>query len=169
MSGQAPIAVLVRHLVGGKEKFMEFAELVSQIEPKLGKVVETYHGLTKEEQKRVSLDGLCYMNNVDPVHFIGVVGEAAVRYRDNAAVVMIALGMPEVIAKSLKMASAGDWHHTKMLFEHAGIVPTPAGQTINVTANAAAKAESAVENEVRGLPTFEKTILDTDAIIRDRE
>lgn len=172
-NGHAPVALLVRHLKGGKARFMEFAAYVPQIEPALAPVVEDYNSLKASLQKVVSIDALCRLHGVDPVHFIGVVAEAAIKFRDNASVTLIAISIPEVVERSIKeaMKPGGD-KDRKMLFQHAGIIPVPAGQTINVgasaSANAGAKAE-VVEPERRGLPSFERTMIETDHIIRDQE
>lgn len=170
--GGGPIAQLTAQLAGGKKFFMECAKLAVQIEPRLACVSESYERLNRPSLRAaVPLDELCAMHGIDPRHYIGVVGEAALRYENNSAILLIALSMPEVVNRSIKEALKPEGvADRKMLFQHAGIIPVPAGQTINVkaTANAAAKAETITETR-KALPSFEQSMMESDAILRGRE
>lgn len=165
----APIALLTKQLAGGKERFMEFAKLAVLIEPDLAPVVESYNDLNRGRRAAVSIDEICARHSIDPIHFIGVVAEAATKYGNNSAVVIAALSLPDVVTKSVKEAlKPGGDKDRKMLFQHANFIPTPHGTQINVQANAAARADSS-SGEGKGLPSFERNMREADDVIRERE
>lgn len=165
-----PIARLTTQLTGGKARFMEFARLAIHIEPGLAPVVESYEGLTHWKRAAVSIDELCMYHGIDPIHFIGVVGEAAYKYANNSAILIAALQFPDVIARSVKEALTPEgFKDRELLAKHAGFIPTPHGQSINIQANAAARADSSNLPEREGLPSFEETMRRSDEIIRGRD
>jgi|SRR5437588_8465459 len=93
-----PIALLTKGLRDGKATFMEYARLAVLIEPGLAYVVETYESLRPWLRAAVSIDELCVKYGIDPIHFLNAVGEAAMRYGNNAAILCLAehLELPAV-------------------------------------------------------------------------
>jgi hypothetical protein len=165
----SPVGILTKQLAGGKQRFMEFARLALQIEPDLAPVVESYESLNDVGRAAASIDAICAEHQIDPLHFIGVVGEAALKFGNNSAIVIAALSLPDVVTKSVKEAlKPGGDKDRKMLFQHAQFIPTPHGTQINVQANAAARADSS-SGEGKGLPSFERNMREADEVIRDRE
>jgi hypothetical protein len=81
-----PIALLTKCLRDGKAGFMEFARLAVHIEPSLACVVETYESLKPWPRAAVSIDELCVKYGIDPVDYLSVVGEAALRYGNSCAI-----------------------------------------------------------------------------------
>lgn len=163
-----PIALLTTQITGGKARFMEFARLALHIEPGLAPVVESYEGLTHWKRSAVSIDELCVCHGIDPLHFIAVVAEAALKYGNNSAILIAALQFPEVIVKSVEEALKSDgFQDREALMKHHGFIPTPHGTSVNVQANIAAR--SAAAPATKGLPSFEESMKQLDAIIRGRD
>src|SRR5258706_11250367 len=80
VGSHAPIAMLMKKLAGDKDRFMEFAKLAVHIEPNLAPIIESYYELDARLRKVVSIDAICAQHEIDPIHFIGVVGEAAMKF-----------------------------------------------------------------------------------------
>ncbi len=166
----APISMLAQKLFGGKSAFMEFARLAVHIDVNLAPVVEAYESLPGPQRAAVSIDEICVRYDIDPLHFIGVVGEAVKKYGQNAAIVIASLSFPDVVSRSVKQALTKDgFKDREALMKNQGFVPIPRGHTINVNANAAARADASSAPESKGLPSFEKSMRDSDDIVRDRE
>lgn len=147
-------------LAGGKESLMELARLAPEIDPKLAGVIEDWDRLNPTGKKGVSLDLLCKQKNIDPFHFLGVIAEASIKYRDNASVVIAAMSLPKIVETSVKAAMKvkTGFKDREALMKHAGFLPVPAGATfVNNLQN---KVETNVgEAPASGhLPSFEKTI-----------
>jgi hypothetical protein len=149
---------------------MEFAHLAVHIEPELAGVVEDYDRLNVGLQAAVSIDEICIHRDVDPLHFIAVVGEAALKFGNNGAILIAALHFPEVIGKSVKQAlKPGGFKDREALMKHHAFIPTPHGISIGVQANASAGAQAAAVPGSKGLPSFERSMRESDDVIRDRE
>ena len=126
------IADFCRHFVGGKALFMQMAKHAAKIKPHLAYVAEAYESLPETARKVVSIDALCRKYGIDPTDYIRVVGEAALRYEENGAILIVAeLHGPVALAD----------------------LPTFVEPTHNV----------------RTLPSFERTILETDEILRGQK
>jgi hypothetical protein len=165
-----PIGMLSQLLVNGQETFMEFAHLAVHIEPGLAPVIEDYASLSPKGRKAVSIDAICVKHDVDPLHLIAVVSEAALKYGNNSSIVLAALRFPEVINRSIKNAlTPAGFKDRELLAKHHGFIPTPHGTSIQVNATAGARADASTAPESKGLPSFERTMRDTDDIVRDRE
>ena len=165
-----PIALLTTQITGGKARFMEFARLAVHIEPGLAPVVESYEGLTHWKRAAVSIDELCICHGIDPLHFIAVVGEAALKYGNNSAILIAALQFPDVVTRSVKEAlKSNGVRDRELLMKHHGFIETPHGASVNVQANAAARADVSSVPATKGLPSFEETMRRCDEIIRGRD
>src|SRR5260370_1779574 len=144
----------------GRRQFMEVARLAVALDPKLAPIVADWDRMKPPLQNAVDLDALCEAHEVDPAHFIGVVGEAAMKYGNNSAILIAALQMPEVVMPSAKTAlkPGGDPdENRKMLFQHAGFLPVPKGKQLRMLNHAIIGAE-ANTNIGKPLPIFEQTI-----------
>lgn len=169
-ASSTPIGMLSQLLVDGEQTFMEFAHLAVQIQPDLGPVIEDYASLSPRGKKAVSIDEICVKHDVDPLHLIAVVAEAALKYGNNAAIALAALRFPEVINRSVKQAlTPNGFKDRELLAKHHKFIPTPHGISIGVSATAGAKADASTAPESKGLPSFERTMRESDEIIRDRE
>jgi hypothetical protein len=155
-----PISAVCKYIKGGKQEFMRLAVLASQIEPALAVVVETWEGMNDPLQRKITIEEICRQKDVDPGHFCGVVVEAAMKFRDNATILIAALNLPDVVQRSVEFAKQKEgFKDREALMKHAGFVPTPQGQRINILNQANAKAGAEAEaNAERGLPTFERTM-----------
>jgi len=160
----------MQQLKGGKAQFMEFAHLAVHIEPELAPIVEDFDKLNSGLKASVSIDEICAVRGVDPLHFIAVVGEAALKFGNNGAILIAALHFPAVIGKSVKeaMTSKG-FKDRELLAKHHGFVPTPHGTSISVQASAGARADASSAPESKGLPSFERSMREVDDIVRERE
>ena len=159
---EGPITAVFKFLNGGKMAFMEIARLAPQIEPELACILGDWDGMSEHLKRRTPIERICKAHDIDPMHFFSVVNEAAMKFRDNATLMIASLSMPALVEKSVQIGLTKDGHRDrKMMFEHAGFVPVPQGTRISIlnqnSAKAAAQADANVE---RGLPSFERSISD---------
>jgi hypothetical protein len=157
-SPQGIIASICKRLVGGKQTFMELARFAPEIDPECQPIIEEWDRLAGNKRV-INLDAICKVRQIDPFHFLGVVAEAAVKYRDNASVIIAALSLPNVVERSVKTALTKDgFKDREALMKHAGFLPVPSG---NVFVNkVAGVVQTARDEQPEGaaLPSFEKTI-----------
>jgi hypothetical protein len=152
-----------------RRQFMELARLAVQFDAKLAPVVEDWDRMKPPLQKAVDLDALCEAHGADPTHFISIVGEAQMRFRDNASVILAALSLPSVVQKSIDMALIDEGvKDREMLFQHSGLLPQPKASQIRALNCAAIRAEVNT-NIGEPLPTFEETIADSDELTGEEE
>jgi hypothetical protein len=160
---QGPIGELCKCLTGGRKTFMELAHLAPHIEPGLARFVEAWDALTPTMQQTVDLDRLCLDKELDPNHVMSVVGEAAAKFRENTAIIMASLAMPEIIKKGAKVALTTDgWRDRKFFYEHSRFIPVSQGTRIGIINKQTNTAEvNSVETTAgagRGLPSHEETV-----------
>lgn len=95
-----PVALFAKIITGGKAKVMELAKLAASIEPRLAYVLEAYEGLGPTLRPSVSVDEICAKNQVDPLHFVDAVAEAALRFRNMHTISIAAQMVGHVFAGS---------------------------------------------------------------------
>lgn len=158
-----PISEVSKHILGGKKTFMEMARLAPELEPQLKRVVDEWDRLPPVGRKYKSIDQLCQIKGVDPIHFIAVVGEAAMRFRDNAQILIAALSAPAVVERLAKEAVKPDKVEDRRMFlQHTGFLPTPRGVEVRMS-----QIAQQVNTDVDGdFPRVEDTIFETDEIAR---
>lgn len=160
---------MVKMLPGGKDSFMQLARLAPQIEPELARFVDEFDRISSHK-KHIDLDAICKIKEIDPLHVIAVVAEAAMKFRDNASIILAALQMPKVVQRSIKTAlTPGGIQDRKFLFQHSNFIPTPQGARVNVfaSARASAKSESGEKDTAEGIPSFERSMHVIDAALED--
>src|SRR5713226_8354784 len=116
------IALFLRSFKCGRRGLMQLAHLARELDPNLASIVADWDRMTSSLQNAADLDALCEAHGVDPAHFIGVVGEAQLRFRSNVSILVAALNLPAVVAASVRAAKKKTGvADRKMLFEHAGL------------------------------------------------
>ncbi len=162
-----PIEEICRKIVGGKKTFMELARLAPELEPALKRVVEEWEHFGRGLRTYRGIEHLCQSKGVDPIHFIAVVGEAAIRFRDNSQILIAAMNTPAVVDRLCKEAVKPDRpEYTRMFLQHTGFLPTPRGTEIRMNQYA---AQAQVNTSVDGdLPTVEEAIFEFDEIVRKK-
>jgi hypothetical protein len=165
-----PITALCTFLHGGKRAFMELAKMAPQIEPALAALIEDWERLNYTVKRAANLDDMCKLRGIDPAHFLSVVGEAAMKFRDDASIIITAMNMPKIVSRSVKQALNPEGVDDKrMIFQHANFIPTSkVGTEVNVLNQAAAKAEVNLTSKST-LESFEKTVRAADELIHERE
>jgi hypothetical protein len=141
---------------------MELARLSPQIEPGLAVIVEDWDKLHPTRRKQINIEELCAAHDVDPIHFISIVAEAAMRFKDNATLMISSMHSPALLEKSIQFGMKKDgWKDRQAVLQGAGVFPSPQGTRISILNQNSAKAAAAAEvNVERGLPTFERSIAD---------
>jgi hypothetical protein len=125
---------------------MALAKFAPQIDPDLQKIVEDWEGLTLKAKNCCDLDQLCRARGVDSFHFIGVVAEAAYKFRDTASVIIAALSVPSIVQKSVQVALTTKGQKDRHdLMEHAGMFPMRPGAQFKILNVASANAEAGEE------------------------
>jgi hypothetical protein len=153
-----------------RRRFMELAHLAR--DPRIDPLVEDWDRMKPPLQQAVDLETLCEAHGVDATHFISVVGEAEMRFRDNASVILACFGLPDIVKQSIEvgMGRAGEegWRDRRMLMQHSGFLPQPKGSQVRAFNYAAIRAEVNA-NIGEPLPIFEETIADSAEPIEDEE
>ena len=163
------IALFLRSFKCGRRGLMELAHLAPKLDPRLAPIVADWGRMKPSLQNAADLDALCEAHGVEPAHFIGVVGEAAARFRNNFSILIAALNMPAIVAASVKRALTLDGARDReMLFQHAGFLPAPRGKQLRMLNHAALKAE------VNGgcgepLPRFESRVTEIEESLKNDE
>ncbi len=148
---------------------MEIARLAAKLDPSIGLVIDDWDRMKPPLQNAADLDALCEAHGVAPAHFIGVVGEAEVRFRNNFSILIAALNMPAIVAASAKRAlTPNGFRDRKMLMEHAGFLPVPASRQFRMLNHAAIKAEQG-RADVKPFPRFEDTVEVIEKALQDHE
>ena len=88
---------------------MEMARLAPQIEPELGILLDDWDRLTSTGRKTVKIEDLCKARNVDAMHFFSVVNEAAMKFRDNATLMIASMNAPGLLEKSVQYGMQKAW------------------------------------------------------------
>jgi len=159
------ISEIAASLEGGKEEFMLLARYAPEIDPNIAPVIEEWNRLKKQPRLRVSLDAICKLKGIDPFHFLGVVAEAAIKYRDNASVILAAMALPKVVQQSIQVAMEKDgFRDREALMKHAGFLPVPAGATFVNSPSFKNEQVTQVDTASSALPSFEKSVKDLDVV-----
>jgi hypothetical protein len=138
---------------------MELARHAAEIDPKMQPIIEGWDDLSDEARRRLDLDSLCRELKMDPFHFLAVVAESAMKYRDNASIIMAAISLPQVVQKSIDVALTDEGvSDRKMLMQHSAFLPMPKGSTIVNTFSANLQNNNEVNSSATTLPSFEKTM-----------
>lgn len=147
-------------LAGGKRALMALAKLAPELDPSYAKVVEEYERLNDAGKKACSLDFLVKQKGLDPFHFLGTVAEAAIKYRDNASVIVAALSLPKVVETSVRNAlkAKTGFKDREALMKHAGFLPVPAGATFVNTLQTKVETNVGDAPSSKHLPSFEATV-----------
>jgi hypothetical protein len=138
---------------------MELARHAAEIDVKVAPIIEGWDSLSEEAKRRLDLDSLCKELKMDPFHFLAVVAESAMKYRDNASIIMAAISLPSVVQKSIDVAlTDAGISDRKMLMQHSAFLPMPKGSTIVNTFAANLQNNNEVNQHSSALPSFEKTM-----------
>jgi hypothetical protein len=163
------IALLCAFLKGGKRTFMEFARLAVKIDPNLQDVLKTWDDSHPTIQKKMDLDQLCEIKEVDPIHLILAAAEAGLRFQKSAVLLVAAINSPAVIEAIVKRAlQAEGTEEKKMLLHMYGALPVAKGAQIMILNQMAAKAEinRGEEGDDSPFPTIEDTVFASDKLMR---
>jgi hypothetical protein len=144
---------------------MELARLAPQIEPELAVLIEEWDRLTPTGKRTNRIEDLCAAHQIDPCHFFSVVNEAAMRFRDNATLMLSSMHAPALLEKSIEFGMEKDgFKDRQAVLQGAGVFPSPQGTRINILNNNSAKAAAQAEANVqRGLPSFEASMSDLES------
>jgi hypothetical protein len=152
------LSSVLKFIRGGKKSFMELARQAPNIDPSLASVIEEWDRLTPTAQRGVNLNQLCEIKGIDPFHFLGVVAEAGLKFSNNASVLIAALSLPKIVQCSIKRALTPEGvEDCKMLFQHAGFIPSPKGTEVRVLNQIRVSANVNQAADI-DLPSFEETI-----------
>jgi hypothetical protein len=155
-AGQIAAFLQFAHI--GRRQLMELAHSAGKLDPRITPIIEDWDRMKPPLRNGVDLDLLCEAHGVDPAHFISVVGEAEMRFRDNASIIIAALSMPKVIEKSVRTAlTTGGFKDREMLMKYTGFLPQPKKSQVPTLSYAAIRAE-ANTNIGEPLPRFEETM-----------
>jgi len=168
--------------------FIEMTRLARTSDPRVARFLDGWDAVgTSEQQARGAADAVCNQVGLTPMELLRVAAEVGYRFAMCGAQIRAALALPSVVERSIETAlTAEGIADRKMLFQHAGFLPTPkTSQTAysairnahgntseQVPAVSAPPPESTIRrmvdrfNEARGLPRTPPPALPEKAIDR---
>lgn len=137
-----------------------FARHAAESDPEMAKVIEVYDGLKKRERANASPEFVCDLAGVDPKDFAAEVFREYLSYSNDAANLVAAAGLPDVVRTSVKVAKTKEGvQDRKMQFDHAAFLPQRQGGGIHVNASANAENKSATIVSAPELTSMESDTL----------
>ncbi len=159
---QGTLAYAASRIPGGKYTFLEYARMCE--ENRIKALVHRWDNLSDSDRRRVSLEELCEACGVQPCELVGAVAAAAFKFNADVSTLIAAIAHPKVVEASIDRAlEAEGIDDRRMLFAHAGFIPSPRGPTVNVLNMARAGVRGRLDPN---LPTFEEDMALTEAAIR---
>lgn len=135
---------------GGKETAIAGARLVP--DPRFERLVWAYDNATETDKRNLVLEDLCSMADIQPDEFLGLVIQAMWKRSIDIGRLTAVAAHPRIVEATIDIAQTGDGSaERKFLLDHAGFLPRPQGQIINVDARV--QIPSAAD---KGLPSFEE-------------
>lgn len=141
---------------GGKETAISGARLVD--DPRFQKMAWAWDQATERDKTVLILEDLCVAAEITPDEFLGTVLTALWKRSVDIAKLTAITAHPRIVEATIEHAQ-GQWGNAdrRMLLDHAGFLPMPKGQTINVGVDARSTVQVATEVQVgKGLPSFEE-------------
>ena len=146
-----------------------FARHAAENDEEMAKVMAAYDGLKKRERAAATPEFVCDLAGVDPRDFAAEVFREYLSFSGDAANLIAAAGLPEVVRKSVEVAKTTKGvQDRKMQFEHANFLPQKQGGGIHVNANASVENKSAVilPNE---LPSMESDTMRFTRVLKSEQ
>ncbi len=132
------LAYVASRVRGGKASFMEIARLCE--DESIKALVWRWDSLSYYDQRRVPLEDLCEVCGVQPHKLVGEVASAGFRLGHDISTLIAAIAHPKVMKACVDRALQADgFRDREMLFKASGVLPTPAGPSINIVNSAAAR------------------------------
>lgn len=141
---------------GGKETAINGARLVS--DPRFQKIVWGWDEATERDKEVLTLEQLCEAAEITPDEFLGAVLTALWKRSVDIGKLTAIAAHPRVVEATIEAAQS-QWgsNDRRMLLDHAGFLPQPKGQTINVGVDARTAVQVNSDVQIsKGLPSFEE-------------
>jgi hypothetical protein len=126
--------------------------------------------LQAKDRAKVVIETLCRNVDLAPADFLGEITRVGFTANMDISKLIAVMGQPEAVAAMVKNAKdrKNGFRDRELLFQTTGLVQKGSGPTFNVSANATAKTQTAVvlDENARGLPSFEETVLKATKAVR---
>jgi hypothetical protein len=141
----------------GLDNFIAMARVARGSDPRIASFVDAWDSLGPcEQEARGTADTLCKQAGFTALEMLRVVAAAACQYSMCVAQLFAAGALPSAVQRSIDVALTDEGiADRRMLFQHAGFLPTPAGSQTNI---AITQANATVQRNVLALPRPEETI-----------
>lgn len=142
LPGPGTLTLATRKIDGGRAQVIAYLRIAAADgDPHCEVFLHVWDDLKPWEQKLATLDDVCAAAGVAPVKLVKAVVGTAYEANCDIANFVAAHAHPDIVAKSVEMAkTALGVEDRKMLFQHAGFLPTAKGSTINIGVSASASA-----------------------------
>jgi len=139
---------------GGTATAINGARLVE--DPRFEKVVWAYDHASAKDKDLISLETLCAAAEIPADEFLGKVISALWQRSIEIGKLTAIAAHPRIVEATIR-AAEGQWGDAdrRFLLDHAGFLPKPVGQTINVGVDARSVTTTEI-NVGKGLPSFEE-------------
>ena len=151
LSGVDSISIATRYLTGGREQFIEIAQLAMlNNEPLACKWWAVYADLAPYPRSLVSFDDVCAAAGVEPAALCGLLVSTAMRMGRDVANMVAALTHPKVVAAQVRSAERIDGPDAEIAYKDRvaflqgmGFLPVPKSAQIIISAHASSNAQAA--------------------------
>jgi hypothetical protein len=133
----------------GLDNFIEMTRLARTNDPRAARFMDAWDALdASEQQARGAADVVCARLGLVPIELLRVVAEAVYSFSMSVAQMKATLALPSIVARSVEVALTDKGvADRRMLFQHAGFLPTPKGSQV-----ATAVTQNAQPNEQGVVP-----------------
>lgn len=164
------LAEQVALLPGGFSDFLPFLRAASARNETFMPAIEAFDKLSGWDKNRLGVnrfEEICVNLGIPLGELFGsAVGIAFEQQRDMTRLVA-AVAMPRIMKRNIEEADKPEGIEDRRMFmQSTGILPTPRGSTINVSANANS-ASMTTQGEPSGLPSFEDSTISFSEVIRN--
>jgi hypothetical protein len=157
MPFEATLAYAFRS-AGGKTTAIEAARLLINDDIRFRRFVEAYDTLSEMDKSTIRLEVLCDASEITPSEFLGATIPALWSRNVDIGKLIASVNHPRVVEATAE-AALGKFGmpDRKMLLDHAGFLPLPKGQQINIDLSHKTLNTGVDSREVVGvgLPSFE--------------
>lgn len=156
------LELVCKSLPGGRRGLLELLRTASATQPDAARFLDKWFSFRgKPNVSRVSWDDICVECGFEWTKLVTMALEAALTTNHHLAAMKAAVALPEVVDKMVKFAKRKDGvKDREMLFRHSNFLPVPAGTTVSIVNQVAARAQAS--NSPETLVPFEKDVIDAE-------
>ncbi|MGB7436256.1 MAG: hypothetical protein WBR26_06875 [Candidatus Acidiferrum sp.] len=142
------------------EAFIEMTRSARMSDAAVVRFLDAWDALSpSEQQAKRTADAICERIGLAPVELLKATADATYRFSMYTARILAAVALPSVVERSIEVALTDKGiADRKMLFQHSGFLPTPAGSQTNIAVMQNAQPNATARPVITVAPRPEETI-----------